>query len=110
MKLPAAGVEYVTFTVSADFTLDGTIEVFIGTDDDYPAVDATWTAASWSGAETIGTDGDHVRAFQVLLAGSELVSPPVGSAQLVAGLNYVFVKLTDNPEIVIRRAGRIEGL
>lgn len=110
MKLPAAGVEYVTFTVTADFTLDGSIEVHLSTTSGYPAVDATWSSATWSAAETIEADGDHVRSFQVLLAGSEATDPPVGSTQLDAGINYVYVRLDDNPEIIIRPAGQIEAL
>lgn len=110
MKLPASGTEYYEFTATADFELDGTPEVFISSDQDYPAAGASWTAATWADVETIATNGDHVRAFIALLAGSAVDPVPVGATQLVVGTNYAFFRLTDSPEVIIRPAGRVTGL
>lgn len=109
MKLPALGVEYVTWTVTADFALDGTLEIFINTADEFPDADDTWTTASWLAAESVVGDV-HTRQFQALLAGSAVDPVPGSAAQLSAGINYVFTKMDDDPEVIIRRAGRIEGL
>ena len=106
MRLPALGIEYVTFRATADFVLDGTLEVTITETDDEPGADASWAAAAWSDVETIATNGDHVRPFEALLAGSA-VAVPGSATQLSAGVNYVWVRLTDTPEVIIRPAGRI---
>lgn len=108
MKVPAYGVEYATFEATADFTLDGTIEVYLHDTREYPP-STGWTAASWAGPETVaGTV--RTRSFTVLLAG-RLVNPlPSGAQQLVLGQNYAFVRLTDSPEVIIRPAGKVEGL
>jgi hypothetical protein len=107
MKLPALGVEYLDFTARADFELDGTLEVYVSTDSDYPG-DVTWSAASWLAAETVDEDGTHVRAFTVLVAGSAVVTPGAAT-QAASGTNHVFVRLTDTPEIIIRPAGRFQA-
>lgn len=109
MKIPALGVEYVTFTATADFALDGALEVHLRTATDYPPSTASWSAASWSAPEVV--EGSvRTRSFDVLLAGSAVDPVPGGALVLNAGLNYVWVRLTDNPEVIIRSAGRIEAL
>lgn len=112
MKLPAAGVEYYTFTATADFDLTGTVAVYISTSESYPAVGVAWVPVDWSAPGVIEADGDRSRPFQVLLAGSAVPTAgvPAGALQLDAGMNYAFVKLTDNPEVIIRKAGKIEAL
>lgn len=110
MRIPATGVEYVTWTVTADFTLDGAIELNLGTSADYPAPGATWTAVAWSGAEVV--EGSvRTRPFQALLAGTAVDPVPSGALTLTeAGIHHVWIRLTDNPEVIIRPAGRIEAL
>jgi hypothetical protein len=112
MKLPALGIEYVPFTATADFELDGTLEFHVSTDPGYPGASATWVAGTWTDVEVIEENGDHVRTFTALLAGSAVPSGdvPPSAQQLSAGTNYVYVRLTDSPEIVIRPAGRVTGL
>lgn len=112
MKLPALGIEYVPFTATADFTLDGTIEMHVSLSQDYPGAAATWVPATWSAPEVIEDNGDHVRTFTALLAGSAVASGdvPPSALQLAAGTNYAYIRLTDSPEIIIRPAGRVQAL
>lgn len=55
-----------------------------------------WKAATW---EVDATDAESVMYFARLLVG-----PVGGSMTLTAGLWEMHVRVTDNPEVVVRRA------
>lgn len=113
MKISPIGLEYVTWTVTADIVLDGTLTVHIRQDTGEPDSTSTFVPATWDGPETTSTgqSGDiiHERAFTALVAGREVTPLPAGALQVQRGQNYVWAKIADSPEVIVRPAGRIEG-
>lgn len=89
MRLPSAGREYATWTVTG--VPDGTdLEVSFDTLEDwYPLEVVTATT------------------FRALVAGPDATSNPVGTVALPTGRSRCTIRATESPEVVIRHAGEI---
>jgi len=98
MKLSSSSLEYVKVQVTAvkngseyNPTSDAVTMAFTLTDD---LTDVSWKTASW---ET--TSGKYYARCLVGVG---------GAATLTAGDYIVWVKVSDNPEIPVKRAGTLE--
>lgn len=98
LRLSAATTEYVRIPVSAkengsvvNPTTDAVQMAFVAADAAPGNTD--WKTASWE------TDGSTYYA--------RCLVGPSGDATPAVGSYHVWVKLTDNPEIPVRRAGRL---
>ena len=85
VEIPEGSVEYLFADVTADQTLDAQpVEIGVGRTVDT----AAWEAATWLG------DAGTTRTARILLDGT-----------LEVGKHLVFVRVTDNPEVPIVKAG-----
>lgn len=89
-RLPLAGREYMTATIT-----DAPTQVI---------------EASFDGGVTWSTTCERVDTVRVrfLAAGPNATSNPGGTVVLPAGRTVVYLRDTDNPELVIRSAGAID--
>lgn len=91
VTIPRGSVEYVTAEVEADVTLDDTVTVEVSVD----RGTHSWLAAEWTG--TAGT----TRSLRTS-------TPVTFSTGSYPAANYsVFVRVTDNPEVVVLSAGTL---
>lgn len=88
MKLPRAGREYITGTVTG---LPEGAPVEVSTD-----------GTTWLPGER---DGDQVR---VLVAGPDVTGNPAGTLSLALGRTLLQVRAIENPEIIIRSWGAVD--
>lgn len=102
-QISAASLEYVRVRVEAiqsgsfyDPTADAVAMAFIGGNAD--PVSGDWKTASWD-SDTTATPA--VYRAQCLVG-------PAGTVTLTAGVYAVWVKITDSPEIPVKRAGQIK--
>lgn len=89
MRLPAAGREYATWTVTG--LPDG-----VGLEVSFDTVEG------WSALELVTST-----TFRALIAGPNATSNPVGTIALPAGRSRATIRATETPEVVIRQAGEI---
>lgn len=102
MEIYPTSVEYGTFTVAADADLDGTVQVtFLGRKQE-PDDSSVWHAAEWVGPPA------RTRKCRLLLVGAKVSPVPAGGVQQVpGGLRRTWVRLPDNPEVIIRPGGEV---
>lgn len=89
MQIKSAGREFATWTITASEPVTA-LEVSFD-------AGATWIAMTTIDATT----------FQILVAGPDADSNPIGTVVLALGLNFAQIRVIDNPEIIIRDAGTI---
>jgi hypothetical protein len=102
LSIPATSREYVQVPVRAlsaglpvDLSAD-TVEMAFLTSSAAPT-SGDWRAASWD----VDSTGSPARYRAQCLVG------PGGTAELAAGVYNVWVRVTDNPEVPVRRAGQL---
>lgn len=75
-----------------------TLPVDFAFTEDNSADDAVWHAGSWEGPATTRSDGTFLACALCLVGPGE-------PAELDSGTYVVHVRITDNPEIPVKRAG-----
>lgn len=96
MNIDLDGREYATIDVTVDYDPTGTIEL---------RIDDEWYPMTWTGASTANADGTYTRSAQLLVAGPHVdpATNPAGTVVLTAGSHLTAWRLTDDPELVVRR-------
>jgi hypothetical protein len=90
MRLPSAGREYATWTVTSS--------------EEGIALEATFDdGTTWHPLETI-----DATTFRALIAGPDATTNPPGTIVLTLGRHFGQIRATDTPEIIIRDAGTID--
>ncbi len=88
LRISSLSKEYLKIAVTADVVVTDDPVSFAFTD---PAVDPTvWTAGDWSGTE------------------ARILVGPGGSITLTKGVHDVWLKITDSPEIPVRRVAQLD--
>lgn len=88
LRISSLSKEYLKISVAADVTVTDDPVAWAFTD---PAADPTsWTAGDWSGNE------------------ARILVGPGGSVTLTKGVHDVWLKVTDSPEIPVRRVAQIQ--
>lgn len=98
MILYPMSVEYAEFTVTADLELNDAVQIAFVKRNDAIGNDTVWHAAEWA------EDPALIRRCRLLLAGSQVTPVPSGAVIVPAGEYRAWIRLPDNPEVIIRRA------
>lgn len=87
MRISSLSKEYILISVTADVVVTDDPVAWAFTD---PGVDpSAWTAGDWAGSR------------------ARILVGPGGSVTLTKGLRDVWLKVTDSPEIPVRKVGQI---
>ena len=103
LSLSVLSLEYVLVPVSAKengvaVDISGDVVALAFTLQDVAPLSGDWEAATW---ETDATTTPDTYLAKCLVG-------PGGAATLSAGTYDVYVKVTDSPEIMVRKAGNLE--
>lgn len=101
MEIYANSIEYAYVTVEADVPLDGQVQVGFRAYGEKPDGNTTWTDAEWVGSV------DTVRDFRVLLVGTNVSPVPNGAVKMTRKRSFMFFKLPESPEVIIRPCGEV---
>lgn len=96
LELASAAAEYFYWTVTGRNPVTGNVYVAFLKEGVEPGISTRWSAASWF-------DGvSPLRTLRALVAGPECSPLPTGAIQLPSGEFVPYVKLAQDPEVIIR--------
>ena len=99
MKLNSISIQVLTVTVTLDYPLTMKVERMILPKGEEPEADGPWVEAEWVG------EPDKERAIELLVVGSDLEAFPNDAIKLTEGSWSIWLRLTDNPEVLVFKAG-----
>ena len=97
MELQPTSIEYLKLSVTVDVPLTMDVDVVLLPHDERPTAGASWTRAQWQGP--VGT----TRVCRVLAGGRDSAVPSPAIV-VPAGTWWPWVRLVDDPEVIVARS------